>query len=79
MSHKSRLVSQVKFCEDDLLGCSCSDYYFNCADVCELLFIKTVILARLLDCRQLVTIIKIHIQPYACKLGLMHYKAMTGY
>ena len=53
MSHKSRLVSQVKFCEDDLLGCSCSDYYFNCADVCELLFIKTVILARLLDCRQL--------------------------
>ena len=64
------------FCEDDVLGCSCSDYYLNCADVCELLFIKAVILARLLDCRQLVTVIKI--QPYACKLGLMHYKAMTG-
>ena len=26
--------------------CSCSDYYLNCANVCELLFIKTVILAR---------------------------------
>ena len=43
--------------------------------MCELLFIKTVILARLL---QLVTVIKIHIQLYACKLGLQHFIAIIG-
>ena len=72
-------IVQCEFCEEDVLEeCTCSDYYLNCADVCELLFLKRVILVRLLDCRQLVTVIDIHVQPYACKLGLMHHKAMTG-
>ena len=72
VSHKSRLVLNVKFCEDDVLGCSCSDYYFNCADVCELLFIKTVILARLLDCRQLITVIKIMTRTTICMQAWPH-------
>ena len=44
MSHKSRLVlNGIVVYEDEVLGCSCSDYYLNCADVCELLFIITVL------------------------------------
>ena len=59
VSHKTRLVlNGIVVYENDVLECSCSDY-LNCADVCELLFLKTVILARLLDYR--LTVIKIHI------------------
>ena len=43
VSHKSRW-NNSHVCANDVLGCSCSDYYLNCADVCELLFIKVVIL-----------------------------------
>ena len=63
VSYKSRL-NGIVVCEDYVLECSCSDYYLNCADVCELLFLKIVILARLLDCRQQLTVIKIHVQPH---------------
>ena len=31
---ESQVKIGIKFCEDDVLGCSCSNYYFNCADVC---------------------------------------------
>ena len=63
VSHKSRW-NNSHVCANDVLGCSCSDYYLNCADVCELLFIKVVILpgqvAGLQKATAYNTVIKIH-------------------
>ena len=74
VSHKSRSWNNSHVYANDILGCSCSDYYANCADVCELLFIKVVILARLLDCRQLRynTVIKIHCDHIICMQAWPH-------